>query len=134
MSVGNLAKSGGPEENTVLQKTLQVRQRHLRQGKKLNPQNFKAGTGIEHLGKVHHDIKRHEQIVLPHDIPPIQPPEFNLEAGPSKWKEVESTVRRKISNSPWAKLSIVKALQECTRCSTLSLESNEDSVAERNNT
>ncbi len=53
----------------------------------------------EHLEKVHHDTKRHEQIVIPHDIPPIQPPEFNLEAGPPKWKEVESTVRRARSAS-----------------------------------
>ncbi|KAL6475304.1 hypothetical protein MHYP_G00163440 [Metynnis hypsauchen] len=48
----------------------------------------------EHLEKIYHDTKRHEQLVIPHDIPPIQPPEFNLETGPPKWKEVENTVRR----------------------------------------
>jgi len=53
----------------------------------------------EHLEIVHHDTKRHKQIVIPHDIPSIQPPEFNLEAGPPKWKEVESTVRRAKSAS-----------------------------------
>lgn len=53
----------------------------------------------EHLEKGNHDPKRHEQIVIPHDIPPIQPPEFNLETGPPKWKEVESTVRRARSAS-----------------------------------
>ena len=53
----------------------------------------------EHLEKVHHDMKRHEQIVIPHDIPRIQPPEFNLEADPPKWKEVERTVRRARSAS-----------------------------------
>jgi len=61
----------------------------------------------EHLEKVNHDPKRHEQIIIPHDIPPIQPPEFNLETGPPKWKEVESTVQRKISISPWAEWSTV---------------------------
>ncbi len=61
----------------------------------------------EHLEKVHHDTKRHEQIVIPHDIPPIQPPEFNLEAGPPNWKEVEYSMARKISISPWAEWSTV---------------------------
>ena len=48
----------------------------------------------EHLEKVHQDKKRHEQIIIPHDIPPIQPPEFNLDTDPPKWKEVENVVRR----------------------------------------
>ena len=48
----------------------------------------------EHLEKVHQDTKRHEQIIIPHDIPPIQPPEFNLDTDPPKWKEVENVVRR----------------------------------------
>lgn len=38
----------------------------------------------EHLEKVHQDMKRHEQIIIPHDIPPIQPPEFNLDTDPPK--------------------------------------------------
>lgn len=48
----------------------------------------------EHLQKVHEDPKRHEQIVIPHDIPPIQPPEFKLDTNPLKWKEVENVVLR----------------------------------------
>lgn len=36
--------------------------------------------------------KRHEQQVIPHDIPPIQPPQFNLETGPPKWREVHNMV------------------------------------------
>lgn len=38
-------------------------------------------------------------ISLPHDIPPIQPSDFNLETGPPKWKEVENTVRHARSAS-----------------------------------
>ncbi|KAJ8414647.1 hypothetical protein AAFF_G00038490 [Aldrovandia affinis] len=48
----------------------------------------------EHLEKVHSDTEMHEQIVIPHDIPPIQPPEFNLDTGPPKWKELENAVQR----------------------------------------
>ncbi len=48
----------------------------------------------EHLEKVHQDTKRNEQIMIPPDIPPIQPPEFNLDTDPPKWKEVENVVRR----------------------------------------
>ena len=48
----------------------------------------------EHLEKVHQDTKKDEQIIIPHDIPPIHPPEFSLETGPPKWKEVENVVRR----------------------------------------
>ncbi|KAJ8392682.1 hypothetical protein AAFF_G00073560 [Aldrovandia affinis] len=48
----------------------------------------------EHLEKVHSDTETHEQIVIPHDIPPIQPPEFNLDTGPLKWKELENAVQR----------------------------------------
>ncbi|KAL7833600.1 hypothetical protein AOLI_G00285600 [Acnodon oligacanthus] len=43
--------------------------------------------------------KEHTEPVIPHDIPPIQPPEFNLETGPPKWKEVENTVQRARSAS-----------------------------------
>lgn len=53
----------------------------------------------EHLEKVQWDKKRHEQQVIPHDIPPIQPPEFNLETGPPKWKEVHNMVWRARSAS-----------------------------------
>lgn len=38
----------------------------------------------EHLEKVQNDTKRHEQIVIQHDIPPTQPPEISLDTGPSK--------------------------------------------------
>ena len=48
----------------------------------------------QHLEKVHLDSKRHEQITIPPDIPPIQPPVFNLHTSPPQWKEVENTVRR----------------------------------------
>lgn len=53
----------------------------------------------KHLKKVHLDVKRNEQLVTPHDIAPIQPPEFNFETAPSKWKEVEHTVRHARSAS-----------------------------------
>ena len=53
----------------------------------------------EHLETVYQDTKRYEQLVIPHDIPPIQPPEFSIETGPPKWKEVENTVRRARSAS-----------------------------------
>lgn len=41
----------------------------------------------KHLENVHHDTKRHEQIVIPPVISAIQPPEFNLDTSPPKWKE-----------------------------------------------
>lgn len=53
----------------------------------------------KHLEMVHHDDKRHEQLTIPQDIPPLQAPEFHLETAPPKWKEVENIVQRTRSAS-----------------------------------
>ncbi|KAK0146192.1 Retrovirus-related Pol polyprotein from type-2 retrotransposable element R2DM [Merluccius polli] len=48
----------------------------------------------EHLRATNLDSKRHEQLVIPSDIPPIEPPQHHIETTPPTWKEVENTVRR----------------------------------------
>lgn len=48
----------------------------------------------KHLENVHHNTKRHEQIVIPPEIPLILPPEFNLDTSPPKWREAENMIRR----------------------------------------
>lgn len=48
----------------------------------------------EHLKKADQDTKKHEKLVIPHDILPIQPPEFKLDTSPPKWKEVENMVQQ----------------------------------------
>lgn len=53
----------------------------------------------EYMERVHQDTKRHEQLAIPRDIPPVQPPEVSMETCPPKWKEVEDTVRRARSAS-----------------------------------
>jgi len=53
------------------------------------------------LEETHTDAKRHEPISIPSDIPPINPPEYQMEVCAPKWKEVEQAVRKaKASSSP----------------------------------
>ena len=54
-----------------------------------------------HLKRIHTDSHRCEQITLPPDMPPIHPPEHQLDVCPPKWSEVERTVRRaRAASSP----------------------------------
>lgn len=54
-----------------------------------------------HLKGNHTDSQRCEQITLPSDMPPIHPPEHQLDASPPKWCEVERAVRRaRAASSP----------------------------------
>ena len=48
----------------------------------------------EHLRKTYSDNKRHMPASIPDDMPPIQPPEHQMETRPPTWSEVESTVKR----------------------------------------
>ena len=48
----------------------------------------------KHLEKSCTDAKRHEEVILPSDMPPINPPEHQLDISPPRWSEVEKTVRR----------------------------------------
>ena len=45
-----------------------------------------------HLKRTHTDSHRGEQCRLPSDMPPIHPPEHQLDVDPPKWREVERTV------------------------------------------
>ncbi|KAK0136753.1 Retrovirus-related Pol polyprotein from type-2 retrotransposable element R2DM [Merluccius polli] len=54
-----------------------------------------------HLSQTHSDSRRHEQVTLPHDMPPLHPPKHQLDVSPPKWSEVERTVRRaRAASSP----------------------------------
>lgn len=48
----------------------------------------------EHLRKTYSDNQRHVPASIPDDMPPIHPPEHQMEARPPTWSEVESTVKR----------------------------------------
>ncbi len=48
----------------------------------------------EHLRKTYSDNQRHESATIPDDMPPIQPPEHQLDTRPPTWSEVENTVNR----------------------------------------
>ncbi|KAL1263729.1 hypothetical protein QQF64_006468 [Cirrhinus molitorella] len=48
----------------------------------------------EYLRKIYSDNQRHVTASIPDDMPPIQPPEHQLETRPPTWSEVESTVKR----------------------------------------
>ena len=48
----------------------------------------------EHLRKTYSDNQRHMPASIPDDMPPIQPPEHQMETRPPTWSEVESTVKR----------------------------------------
>ena len=48
----------------------------------------------EHLRKTYSDNQRHEPASIPDDMPPIQPPEHQMETKPPTWSEVQSTVKR----------------------------------------
>jgi len=54
-----------------------------------------------YLEKTYTDAKRHEPISIPSDIPPLNPPEYQMEVCAPKWKEVEQAVRKaRASSSP----------------------------------
>lgn len=54
-----------------------------------------------HLKRTHTDSHRGKQRTLPSDMPPIHPPEHQLDVDPPKWSEVERTVRRgRAASSP----------------------------------
>jgi len=54
-----------------------------------------------YLEEMHTDAKRHEPMSIPSDIPPINPPEYQMEGCAPKWKEVEQAVRKaRASSSP----------------------------------
>jgi len=52
------------------------------------------------LEEKHTDAKRHEAMSIPSDIPPINPPEYQMEVCAPKWKEVEQAVRKARASSP----------------------------------
>jgi len=54
-----------------------------------------------YLEETHTDAKRHEPMSIPSDIPPTNPPEYQMEDCAPKWKEVEQAVRKaRASSSP----------------------------------
>ena len=48
----------------------------------------------EHLRKTYSDDQRHVPASIPDDMPPIQPPEHQMETRPPTWSEVERAVKR----------------------------------------
>ncbi|TWW81790.1 hypothetical protein D4764_01G0016050 [Takifugu flavidus] len=76
----------------------------------------------EYMEKVHQDTKRHEQLTIPYDIPPIQPPEVNLETGPPKWKEVEETIRQASLYGKGVLELPITSLTEEYKCSKVRLQ------------
>lgn len=48
----------------------------------------------EHLKKSCTDDRHQEDVTLPSDMPPLSPPEHELDVTPPRWSEVEKTVRR----------------------------------------
>ncbi len=48
----------------------------------------------EYLRKTYSDNQRHVPVTIPDDMPPIQPPEHQLDTRPPTWSEVENTVKR----------------------------------------
>lgn len=51
----------------------------------------------DHLKATHTDSQRHEQRVIPSDMPPIPQPEHQLDDSPPRWSEVEKTKARAAS-------------------------------------
>ena len=45
------------------------------------------------------DDKKHKQIAIPSDIPPIEEPEHQMDINPPKWREVEHAVKRARASS-----------------------------------
>lgn len=45
------------------------------------------------------DDRKHEQIAIPSDIPPIEEPEHQMDINPPKWREVEHAVKRARASS-----------------------------------
>ncbi|KAJ7992784.1 hypothetical protein DPEC_G00282290 [Dallia pectoralis] len=48
----------------------------------------------EHLRKTYSDNQRQVPATIPDDMPPIQPPEHQLDTRPPTWSEVKDTVKR----------------------------------------
>ncbi|KAF0045977.1 hypothetical protein F2P81_002506 [Scophthalmus maximus] len=48
----------------------------------------------EHLRKTYSDNQRHVPATIPDDMPPIQPPEHQLDTRPPTWSKVKNTVKR----------------------------------------
>lgn len=56
--------------------------------------------GLEtNLERMTADDKRHEQIAIPSDIPPIEEPKHQMDTNPPKWREVEHAVKRARASS-----------------------------------
>lgn len=55
----------------------------------------------EHLKNSCTDDRHQEKVTLPPDMPPVNPPEHELDINPPRWSEVEQTVRRaRFASSP----------------------------------
>ena len=48
----------------------------------------------EHLKRSCTDDRHQEDVTLPSDMPPVNPPEHKLDISPPRWSEVDKTVRR----------------------------------------
>ena len=48
----------------------------------------------EHLKQSCTDDRHQEEVTLPSDMPPVNPPEHELDISPPRWSEVDNTVRR----------------------------------------
>ena len=88
----------------------------------------------EHLERRHSDPKRHDPIVIPSDIPPIEQSEHQMYVSLSKCKEVENTVRwERASSAPGPNGVPYRVHRKCSWCSTLLVEINESGMGEANN-
>jgi len=53
----------------------------------------------KYLEETHTDAKRHEPMSIPSDIPPINPPEYQMDVCAPMWKEIEQVMRKERASS-----------------------------------
>lgn len=67
----------------------------------------------EHLKNIYSDNQRHVPATIPTDMPPIQPPVYQMDTRPTTWSEVESMVKRARSTSASWKTTLLTS--QCRR-------------------
>lgn len=84
----------------------------------------------EHLKNSCKDDRHHEKVTLPPDMPPVNPPEHELDINPPRWSEVEQTVHRaRPASSPGPNGVPYRLYKNCSRCPSIPLKTDESCVA-----
>lgn len=85
-----------------------------------------------YLEETHTDAKRHEPMSILSDIPPINPPEYQMEVCAPKWKEVEQAVKKaRASSSPGPNGVPYRVYKSTSGVSTNSVEIDESGMGEK---